>query len=950
MIRCSRRGADLARSLLFVALVLPLPFLGTGCEEDTKPYITKLSANPLCGAMTVQEPDSTLGLEVSFFARASSGNRFDDPTGANSALDWFWDFDGDGRVDAENVVEPRFVYDRVGDYEASLTVQDDDGDTDTRTLLVQVRGRSNELDILDFEAEVRTGLRFDESLPENTGLDPEGEERPIEVIPLRDRVVLSTQPEFEGWQATFDGILRPTCEITDIFAQYDWEWGFDTGDVRPDQNPVTLSFDVDQRGDVSGVVSVTEVVTGVRRTDTITSTLPVGGALTNPVFAYVAPGAPDSIDVRGYYLDGANEVSVRIEYDPGLTLDRVELNSPLIDQGFSGTSETEENFVDIRFESDTALDDPSAEIQIARLYFTNAPDTLSVPQIRPIRLREFTAVRDTTVAPTSTRDAFLVHDVADCNGNRLGDTMELLARESFVDRSGDGVLDYCADCNDNGRKDGAEIADEATVDIDINGIPDECDCNSDGEYDELQLASGDVDDEDQNNLPDDCDCDWNGVADLVEIRQDPSFELVLWRNLPQDQQDLVTVPHNEAFGYTSDLDQFAGESNGVLDFCEDCDDNGVLDFLQYTVGLPPEDGGFDPDRRRVDVDANGVLDECDCNGNGRFDRGEIERGFVTASDGELIDDCDCNDNQTADLVDIGDAITEVENRDGTIVYTSTLDANRDQVIDACADCNENGTPDGDDFAAGGPLLDVDSNGLLDECDCNSDEIYDPPLDPTTNDLDQNGVFDLCDCDRNAVPDLDQIADAITDFTVGPDGRLASYVSEEDQITLIDFNEEDSGDFIPLELEAGPDQIPDLCQDCNANGVPDRNETFEDIENLGPNRSDLDRDGLLDECDCNLNGDFDVVEITLDPALDGDGDEVIDDCDCNENGRLDIVEIQEFAIFDQATGIYLRAEGTNDLGQDIIDANGNGVLDQCEEQAAADQLLAPINGRVVGSDR
>jgi PKD repeat protein len=59
----------------------------------------------------------------------------DDPEGAK--LDYAWDLDGDGRTDS-NVANPRFTYDREGNYQVTLTVTDDFGQSDSASVTIQV--------------------------------------------------------------------------------------------------------------------------------------------------------------------------------------------------------------------------------------------------------------------------------------------------------------------------------------------------------------------------------------------------------------------------------------------------------------------------------------------------------------------------------------------------------------------------------------------------------------------------------------------------------------------------------------------------------------------------------------------------------------------------------------------------------------------------------------------
>ena len=976
MIRCfRRRGATFARTLLLCALTVTV----AGCEEDTKPYITKLSANPLCGTL-VMAPDSTLGLTVEFFGRASSGNRFDDPTGANSALEWSWDFNGDGRIDAQNVVQPSYRYTRAGDYRASLVVMDDDGDQDIRTLLVQIRDDSVDLDIVDFSADVTEALRFGITPSVNTALDEDGSERPIRGVvpesfppvadpsrdlPLDERFVLAQQARFVGWRATFDGSLVPTCEITDVFSQYDWTWGFDNGQVFEDLDPVVLNVPAANRRPVTGTVVARDIVTGVERRDVVRTDLPLGARVTNPRFQYVAPGATESVDVYGYYLDGLRELSLAVELPRTTTIADVSFEGGLADLGFQASRDDSlDSFVKLSFRSDNALDFPGDELLLARIFFTNAADTLDAPQQRRIFIRNATAVRDTISPDFTQRDAQFLADAQDCNDNQLGDTMELLARRSFVDRSDDGRIDYCQDCNDNGAKDGEEIVADFTIDVDVNGVPDECDCNSDGQFDSAQLADpgqAATLDRDGDGEIDACDCDSNGRVDLVEIRElieaDPNDDnfFRFAEDLP-DSQKYVTVPYNRAFDYVASIDRIDGnpvndqdpavpQPDGVLDFCQDCDENGTLDFLQYTVVLGTDLAGFlgiparSAERARVDLDRNRLLDDCDCDGNNRFDRGEIEVDpAIDADDDGLIDDCDCNDNGTNDLLDIRDAIVRLIDAGGNDVrYESTLDANSDQEIDGCQDCDDNGQLDGPQLAED-LRRDIDGNRLLDACDCNSDNNYGPSLTiPTSEGPVANP---LCDCDGDDVADLLQIGPTATNLTV-VDGVITDYDSPIDSITIINPNPDplprDVQTPQPIIYRDGPDGVPDRCQDCDDNGVFDFVEVSRDRRYTPqPNPKDLDRNGLLDACDCNLDDELDSVEIDRDGQIDGD-------CDCDDNGTFDIVEIQGNAQFVEVDGEFLY---TNSPG---FDDDGNLVLDACEV-AQARKLLQSSTGRFEQSRR
>ncbi len=112
-------------SLLACALVAA----AFGCDDtNNKPYITVLKTSGDCGVAP---------FPVEFYAIASGGDELDDPTGANIKLDISWDFgDGTGTSGSALVYH---TYADPGEYEATVTVEDADGDRDHRSELIHVR-------------------------------------------------------------------------------------------------------------------------------------------------------------------------------------------------------------------------------------------------------------------------------------------------------------------------------------------------------------------------------------------------------------------------------------------------------------------------------------------------------------------------------------------------------------------------------------------------------------------------------------------------------------------------------------------------------------------------------------------------------------------------------------------------------------------------------------------
>ncbi|MHC4947254.1 MAG: M12 family metallo-peptidase [Planctomycetota bacterium] len=135
------------------------------------------------------------------------------------------------------------------------------------------------------------------------------------------------------------------------------------------------------------------------------------------------------------------------------------------------------------------------------------------------------------------------------------------------------------------------------------------------------------------------DCNGNGVDDVADL----------------------------AGGTSTDAD-----GNGVPDECEDCNANGVLDDADIAAGTS------------TDANGNGRPDDCepDCNGNGVPDDLDISGGTSADLHGDGVpDECeaDCDDDGTSDYTEI--------------LADMSLDVDRDARLDACADCDGDGTPD-----------------------------------------------------------------------------------------------------------------------------------------------------------------------------------------------------------------------------------------------------------------
>ncbi len=140
----------------------------------------------------------------------------------------------------------------------------------------------------------------------------------------------------------------------------------------------------------------------------------------------------------------------------------------------------------------------------------------------------------------------------------------------------------------------------------------------------------------------------------------------------------------------------------------DCNDNGVDDFSETSLG------------QADDLNGNHVPDECeDCNGNGTLDTDDISGGAPDVNNNDIPDECeaDCNGNGTPD--------------ESEIDAQQAADANGNLVPDECeSDCDGNGIADHVDIDNDGQL-DLDRNTVLDQC----------------QDCDTNGVSDWLDLER-----------------------------------------------------------------------------------------------------------------------------------------------------------------------------------------------------------
>ncbi|MHC5022676.1 MAG: M12 family metallo-peptidase [Planctomycetota bacterium] len=233
--------------------------------------------------------------------------------------------------------------------------------------------------------------------------------------------------------------------------------------------------------------------------------------------------------------------------------------------------------------------------------------------------------------------------------------------------------------------------DELIVDCNGNDFPDECD-----------ILSGSSADCNGNDVPDECDIaenpdlDVNPVDGVIDVCQDCNDNGVL------------------------DIDELAGN---------DCNGNGILDECDISSGESQDTNANGlPDECEEDCNSNGIPDllEPDCNGNGIPDDCDIDSGFSSDCNlNDLPDSCDIIDGSSSDLDGNGvpDECDPDCDGDGLSDFTELLFGFEE-------DCNLNSLPDSCDIA-NQTSMDVNGNGIPDECECLAD-------------FDGSGVVDIVD--------------------------------------------------------------------------------------------------------------------------------------------------------------------------------------------------------------
>ncbi len=245
----------------------------------------------------------------------------------------------------------------------------------------------------------------------------------------------------------------------------------------------------------------------------------------------------------------------------------------------------------------------------------------------------------------------------------------------FVDM---GAFEFLEDCDMNGQKDVDEIAADASLDCNRNGIKDVCepDCDGNGVPDDCDLDPSDPDG-DGSVSP---DCNGNGVPDKCDILLATSSDC-----------DLNDVP---------DECQSDRDGDGTIDACDGCPDDGTK-VTDGTCGCGVPDTDSDGDGVADCLDkCQGADDLLDSDGDGTvncFDLCPNDPDKIAPGDcGCGNPDTDSDGDGTADCIDT--CPDDAGPQD---------DADNDGLGGLCDNCPDDANPD---------QTDSDGDGIGDACD------------------------------------------------------------------------------------------------------------------------------------------------------------------------------------------------------------------------------------------
>jgi len=458
----------------------------------------------------------------------------------------------------------------------------------------------------------------------------------------------------------------------------------------------------------------------------------------------------------------------------------------------------------------------------------------------------------------------------DLDGRFDGEEYEFLAKRLRVD----------TDCNQDGISDAVEIASGLSLDVDGNGVPDECDAAFSCAQRVIRLIGMPLDGSAAIDIPDN---DPNGVTLPLPAKNIPvsgfvrrvvlslSLEHTWLSDLtaslanvdaPSTQSAFKTALGGDICGSPGDADLFAADLDGIYRFRQSADLRLPCQALTFV-----QDGCTPKTSETCVFLPSGEFRVKNLSPASWFDGGSfrVESEWRLKIADKRGEDLGRLRFWMLDIVYSPDSFSPEEDCDGDgLPNTCDEDLDEDGNSDLCEqldsgprDCNGNELFDDADLFLG-TSLDCDLNGVPDECQLDSDgdgaidACDDCPSNPRLIVAGKCGCADATDGDGDGVPDcLDNCVSAAN----------------------------------PTQEDCDGDGTGDACEapiDCNGNG------TLDACDILSGTSSDLDGDGIPDECsgDCDGDGTADAVEIAA-GAPDCNGNGVPDECDLSSGESTDL---------------------------------------------------------------
>ncbi|NNF43491.1 MAG: hypothetical protein HKN62_10685 [Phycisphaerales bacterium] len=392
--------------------------------------------------------------------------------------------------------------------------------------------------------------------------------------------------------------------------------------------------------------------------------------------------------------------------------------------------------------------------------------------------------------------------VADCNGNGIDDLDDFAAGTS-VDLNEDGIPDECQDCNDNRVFDHDDIAAGTSLDRNENGVPDECepDCNGNGVPDDLDLVPS-ID----ALFDDDFETDMGWVTESIDAGG------VTWeRAVPVDDPDWSLPPDADADGsgrcYLTDNDPgqsplFSGTVRLTSPSFDLTGPDAVIRYFYY-LRRPLPDGG--ETHLAVEVSADGgpwaEMLRYNLDLGAAWHEAIVPPPVVSAAGVPITDDMRVRFSVTAVSPVFAEAAIDGF-AVGAYADAVSVDAYGNGVPDECEeDLNRNGTSDYTEIQDSEMTFDLDRNARLDAGqDCDGDGT--PDLEALAGahnmwiaDKVQTGIRQYLWQTGTEVSQSDDVfLDTPSDVLVDDAGRV--YVtSADDRIAWFDSTGASLGDFV-----------------------------------------------------------------------------------------------------------------------------------------------------------